>query len=439
MARSFFPCVFLVLASALAFAADRPALPPNLSLNQALEIALANSILLREAQAGLEQASARYAQSRSPRLPQIGINARQNLQTVNLVGIGVPVPGVTGKLGPFGSMDARISLNQEIINFAHRHTWESVKAQEDSSRLLVENARELIALNVVAAYLDALRAKTTRDTLVEQIRLATELYRLTRERVDQGAAAELDAIRATQQVNTLEQQRQEAEQTYISTKLDLANIIQARVTSDFEVADSAAYGEGTLPERDSSVQAAMMMRADYRAAEANVKAAELKVKSIKATRLPTVRASVDDGQQGNSPVHNLNTYRIQGVVEIPIYTGGRTKGEIEEAEAAMRDAVTVLDNSRSQIETDVLSAISGVEWALREVATSAGNVNLSRQEVDLSRMRFTQGVTDNTEVVNAQDRLARADSATIRAQYNLGIARANLARAVGTAETTYHK
>jgi len=187
------------------------------------------------------------------------------------------------------------------------------------------------------------------------------------------------------------------------------------------------------------VQAAIASRSDYRAAEANVKAAELKVRSIKSTRLPTIKAMFDDGQMGNSPVHNLNTYKLQGAIDIPVFTGGRTRGEIDEAQGALREAQITLDQSRSQIETEVLVAISGVEWALKQVATSAGNVNLSRQELELSRARFSQGITDNTEVVNAQDRLSRADDATIRANYTLGLARANFARAVGVAETTYHK
>jgi len=40
-----------------------------------------------------------------------------------------------------------------------------------------------VALNVVSTYLEALRMKATRNTLVEQVRLATDLYKLTRERV----------------------------------------------------------------------------------------------------------------------------------------------------------------------------------------------------------------------------------------------------------------
>jgi outer membrane protein TolC len=80
-----------------------------------------------------------------------------------------------------------------------------------------------------------------------------------------------------------------------------------------------------------------------------------------------------------------------------------------------------------------------VEWALKQVSISSENVGLSRQELDLTRARYTGGVADNTEVVNAQDRLSRADDASIRAQYTLGLSRANLARASGGAESTYHK
>jgi outer membrane protein TolC len=112
---------------------------------------------------------------------------------------------------------------------------------------------------------------------------------------------------------------------------------------------------------------------------------------------------------------------------------------VADAEAKYREATAKRDQLRAQIEADVLNAISGVEWALKQVAISVENVGLSRQELDLTRARYTGGVADNTEVVNAQDRLSRADDANIRAQYTLGLSRANLARASGGAESTYRK
>jgi outer membrane protein TolC len=130
---------------------------------------------------------------------------------------------------------------------------------------------------------------------------------------------------------------------------------------------------------------------------------------------------------------------VQGQIEVPLYTGGRIKGEIEEAEGALHEARTLLDKNRFQIQTDVLTAISGIEWALKQIETSARNVKLSRQEVEFTRSRFAQGISDNTEVVNAQDRLTQADEVEIQARYMLGLARANLARATGAAEKTYRK
>jgi outer membrane protein TolC len=315
----------------------------------------------------------------------------------------------------------------------------SYSSRRDSSRFLVDDARETITLNVVGAYLQALRAKASRDTLTEQTRLAQELHKITADRFSQGVASQLDENRAKQQVNSLEQQRLEAEQGYVAAKLNLANLLHANITDNFEVSDETAYGSGQTTDRAAAVQQALTNRPDYRAAEASVRAAELEISSVEATRLPTLQLTLDDGQSGNSPVHNNNTYRVQGTLHVPIFTGGRIRAEIRDAKGALDEATALRDRTRAQIETDVLTAVSGVEWALRQLETSVENVSLSRRELELTRERFVQGIADNTEVVNSQDRLSRADDANIRAQYMLGLSRANLARASGGAERTYRK
>jgi outer membrane protein TolC len=419
---------------------QKQALPNPLTLSQALTIALTNSSVIRTAASRLDQATGRYAQSRGVLLPQIGAHANQAYSTIVLRGLGIDIPTVPqGKTDPFGSFNARVMLTQDLLNIANLEAWKSSRSRQDSSRLLVENARETVVLDVVAAYLQALRAKASRDAIAEQTKLATDLYKLTIDRVKQGVSAGLESNRALQQVNSLEQQRQEAEQSYTIAKLTLANTLQVHITADFEVEDTAAYGTDVPVDRETEINAALASRPDYRAAQAGVRAAELEVKSVKADRLPVLSTSLSDGQSGESPVHNQNTYRLAGTLDIPVFTSGRIRGQIEEAQGTLREAQATMDQLRSQIETDVLTAIAGVEWARKEVETSAANVKLSREEVQLSSQRFTQGVTDNTEVVNAQDRVSRADDARVRALYTLGLARANLARATGAAERTYRK
>src|ERR1700753_1771980 len=103
--------LLLLTLAGLASAAVGPDLPPDLTLAQALNIALSNSTNIRTAMAQLEQASGQYGQSRAPLLPQIHIGAQQAYRTINLAGLGLEIPGVpglSGLIGPFASMDARV-------------------------------------------------------------------------------------------------------------------------------------------------------------------------------------------------------------------------------------------------------------------------------------------------------------------------------------------
>jgi outer membrane protein TolC len=315
MARlALFIVATLLTLPTLASAADDQDLPKQLTLSQAITIALANNSILRAAQSRLEQAAGRYTQSRSSLLPQLELDARQGYLTINLVGLGIDIPSVSqGKTGPFASMDARLLLSQDLLNIANRQAWKSAHSRQESSRLPVDNAREIVVLDVVATYLQALKAKASLATLEEQGKLATDLYNLTGDRVKQGVAAPLEANREQQQVNSLKQQ-QEAEESYIAAKLSLANALQKRITSDFDVDDTTAYGTDTNVDRDSAFQSALASRPDYLSLQANVKAAELRLKSVKAYRLPIATASFSDRQSGATPASNVNTYRLTGLV-----------------------------------------------------------------------------------------------------------------------------
>jgi outer membrane protein TolC len=64
-------------------------------------------------------------------------------------------------------------------------------------------------------------------------------------------------------------------------------------------------------------------------------------------------------------------------------------------------------------------------------------LSLAREELDLARGRFSAGVTDNIEVIAAQDSLARANDNQVDAFYRFSAARATLARATGRVEETF--
>jgi outer membrane protein TolC len=64
-------------------------------------------------------------------------------------------------------------------------------------------------------------------------------------------------------------------------------------------------------------------------------------------------------------------------------------------------------------------------------------LDLAHQEVELAQLRFSQGVTNNVEVVTAQDALSRAQQNSIIALTHHADARIELARALGNTEASY--
>lgn len=417
---------FLFLAVPLL--AAQPNLPSELSLRQALDLALKNSATLRRAAAQVEQAQAQTAQAHSAYLPQVNVAAYDTLQTVNLRAMGINVPLLPARVGPFQVVDARAFLTQNVLNLPVLDRERAARQQSRAVADLATNARELLALQVTTQFAQALRAQSAVATFERQLALANDLLRITRDRFDAGVASRLEVTRAQQQVNNLSQTLEETRNSAVAAKFQLANLLNARITADYRLAEEQL----PTPETPANaMQTAMQARPDYRSVEARIKAAELQVSAARRQRYPTIQFRADYGQSGRKPFENLNTFHVQGIVSVPVYTGGRIEAEIAEAEGRVKELRASADELRSQIEAEVMTATAAFDAARRELDIAREGVKLSAEELDLARARFTSGVADNTEIVNAQDRLSRAEDNVVRAAFNRDIAVAQLRRALG--------
>ena len=89
---------------------------------------------------------------------------------------------------------------------------------------------------------------------------------------------------------------------------------------------------------------------------------------------------------------------------------------------------------RGQIDSDVRKSFLDMQAASDQVEVTRLEVDLAGQTLKQARDRFSAGVADNLEVVQAQESLANANQAYINSVYGHNIAKASLARAVGIAE-----
>ena len=123
-----------------------------------------------------------------------------------------------------------------------------------------------------------------------------------------------------------------------------------------------------------------------------------------------------------------------GTLRIPIWQGGRTEGETQEAEAALGQRRAELDDVRGRIEADVRDAFLDLKTAANQLDVSRNNQKVARDTLALTRQRFEAGITDAVEVTQAQEAVVSADLDYITSVFAHNLSKVALARAIGKAE-----
>ena len=93
-----------------------------------------------------------------------------------------------------------------------------------------------------------------------------------------------------------------------------------------------------------------------------------------------------------------------------------------------------MEDLRGRIDQEVRSALLDLTSASDLVRVAQSNRELARETLSEAQDRFTAGVTDNIEVVQAQESVSAADQAYISSLFSFNIAKVQLARSVGVAE-----
>ncbi len=404
-----------------------------LTLAQALNMGLRTNLGALNQSAVAQQAEGQRLTARSQLLPQIDAGVSETIEKINIRTLGVNSP-MFPLSSTFNFYDARVRLNQSILDFvrinALRGATENVKASIAAAR----NARDLIVLAVGGSYLQLTATEARVQAASGDVKTSQAIYDQAAHRFDAGLANRVDANRAEVQLRT-EQQRLRALQADRETqKLRLARIIGLPLDQMFTATDVYPYAPGIDLTPEAALQRAGSQRPDVVAASAAVRAAQDTVKATHAERLPSLGINADFGAAGVTPSnHSVSVYGVTGTLTVPIYEGRIHADEVQ-AEAALKLRRAELDDTHRQVEQDVRQAFIDLRSAADQVEVAQANVKLAHETLTQSRDRFTVGVADTVEVVQAEQAVVQADDDAITALFEYNLAKVSLARAMGAAE-----
>ncbi len=406
----------------------------SLTFQDAIDLGLKNNLgVLLQSYNGIAARGEKWKEL-SALLPNLNATISENVVQDNLAARGLRFPGFPVVIGPYGYTDARVYLSQSILNLKALNRERGAAENERAAQYSYKDARELVVLATGNAYLQALSGGARVETAQAQLESAQALYTKAADQQNAGLSPAIDTLRARVEFQNRQQQLIVARNEYAKQKLALVRAIGLPTGQEIVLTSKAPYDRLATAGIEESLQRAYASRSDYLAAVQQVRAAEHYRKGATAEHYPTLDVLADYGALGINLGSSHGTFSVAGRLNIPIFQGGKAHADALQADATLNQARAQMENLRGQIEYEVRTALLDIAAADEQVEVARSSVDLAEQTLTQARDRFSAGVTDNLEVVQAQQTVASAHESYISSLYAHNLAKIELVRAMGYAE-----
>jgi outer membrane protein len=455
-----------------------------ISLDEAVRAAESQSEAIRIARAGVQRAQGQQYQARSQRYPQLNGSAsytRTLASQFSSAGGSAPAIDTTKPptppspcdqylLGPtatdaqrlagledasrcalgsnpfssFGSLgfgaknqyNLGLSVSQNLFAGGRIQAQNAVaNAGRRSAEIELAAQRAQLRLDVTQDYFDAALADRL-VALAESSAVQTEnVLKQTQLARTVGNVSEFELLRA--QVSAANQrpiviQRQsDREVAYLRLKQLLNIALDTPVQLTTAVDDVAAINSAL--EAAGLADTSATARATVREAAAAIDAQRGLLKIAKAQRFPTLALTSQYGKVA-FPLTNFpqsGDFRTNWTVglasQVPLFTGGRIKGEQMVAEANVREAQARYDQVREFAALDSRVTLSNLSQARSAWLASVGTAEQARRAYSIAEVRYKEGISTQLELNDSRIQLEQAVTNRALAARNLQVARVKLA------------
>lgn len=440
MRRFAFVTVFIAFMASSLFAQNPPLQGPmKLTLKRAIEVALVpegNAQIQLSAQE-VAKAKAHADHVHSDLMPELDLNASVQSLSLNLAALGLPTNISINGLrlsnfsGTYALMQPKFELQQKIFDFSLRERVKAARTAIGASEADEENTRDQIAGQVAKLYLWASRVDAKVAAANANLSLAETLQKRAQDRQALGTGLAVDTARAGVELASARQQVLLAENERMLSRLNLLKAINMDFDATLDLTDSLDTLSLEMPDAQHALDDAYKHRADYRAQEAREERARSTYRAGELEKMPFLAGVADYGAAGTSFANISETYTVGLSLRVPIFNGGRLKTQAAENLAAVRQEEIRTKDVRRQIEFDIKYAFGELQNAQLQVTTAEEGLSEAQTELTHATQRYDEGVANNLEITDAQDRIAKARDNRTEALFNLNAAKIDLMVAMG--------
>jgi NodT family efflux transporter outer membrane factor (OMF) lipoprotein len=377
-------------------------------LSGLIEEALKSSPTLAQAEARLKSAQAQTTEARAGTLPSLSADA-EIAETEQTRQIGFP-PFIAQLLPagyrPTGHLALDASFDLDLFG-KNRAALAAAVSDEAAAKADVAEARLVLSTAVAQAYADLARLGAERTAAAEAVRNRQETGRLTAERVANGLDTRAELRLAQAATPTSQAEVDSLDEQIVLTRHRLAALLGEGPDRGLDIALPA-----TEAVRPFGLPADLRLhligrRPDIVAARLRAEAAAKRVDAARAAFFPDVSLTGYLGQQslGLSQLFSSTAQigQLGPAVSLPLFEGGRLRGQYHGARADYDAAVDAYDATLTQALQDVADAAASTKAAELQLADRQAALTAGEQAYAVARERYQGGLSSYVAVLTAEN------------------------------------
>jgi outer membrane protein TolC len=421
----------------------------ELTLGEAVRIALDNAPAILQRFGEYAAAQQRIDQAFSAMLPQLSLLG-QFLRTDSYQRVFSSTGSSTSRNTELSTPAAgRLSASQLLWDFGK--SWaatDAAKATSDSAREQVELQKDLIVLAVKESYFLQLLSSRLVVVSAQAVDRAELNLKSARGFFDVGTRPKFDVTRAEVDVANARVALIRAQNAVSLARIGLNQAMGIAINAPTRVKDILAY-ESVQFDRNTLVAEALRQRPEYKQARLRADASEATVRQNFRDFFPGLfgvgsvgagksqddfRGSIGSSLLTTTPpgVSSTETRDWQIGLELRwnVFDGGNKIARYREAKALLEASQAGVRDAELQIWQEVEQAHVNVEEAEQRIGAAQKAVESAQENFRLSQGRFDAGVGTIIELTDAQLALTQAQATEAQALSDYRIAIARLERAL---------
>ena len=431
----------LLLASNLSFSQQ------SYTLREAVDYAVKNHVAIKNAQIDILNAEARVREIKGIGLPQVtgGFNYGNNLiiQKVFIPAKTFDPKAPEGEViaaefGVANSGNAGINVSQLVFDGSYLLGLKAADVYVDLPKKILIQTKQQAAESVMKAYYGILVNEERIKILNLNIGRLDSLLRDTRALNAQGFVEKIDVQRLEVQANNLRIEAKNVERLQELSYHLLKFQMGKKLTETIALTDK--LHDVTLSELapDSEQELKYGNRIEYSILQTQSKLAELDLKNQKVGVLPRVIFTGGYSYSTGRPQFTdlitkpwFNAANIGLTVQVPIFDGFQRKNKVIQSQnnfQKVKQSFEILENS---IDMQVKQGQITLKNAYETLNEQKANMDLAKEIVRVTKIKYKQGVGSNLEVINAEISLKEAQTNYFTTMYNALIAKVDLDKALG--------